>query len=65
MDIVRILIYYQYISNVLLGFQVSLGYYYMMLLAFGFVMKVIGIVFGFLLWRSIPISNKFRPVEDA
>jgi hypothetical protein len=54
MDLVRILVYYEYISSVLLGFQTSLGYYYMMLISFGLLVKIPSAVFGYLLWRSTP-----------
>jgi hypothetical protein len=65
MDVVRILVYFEYINTVLLGFQVSLGYYYLMLISFGLGLKVFGIAFGYWLWKTIPQNTKYRPVEEG
>lgn len=62
MDLVRILVYYEYISSVLLGFQTSLGYYYMMLISFGLLVKIPSAVFGYLLWRDTPHRSQWRAV---
>jgi hypothetical protein len=64
MDVVRILVYYQYISSILLGFQTSLGYYYIILTCFGLLLKLPSSVFGYISWRDTPHKTNFRPVDD-
>lgn len=64
MDIVRILVYYDYVSAVLLGFQTSLGLYYIILCCFGVLLKLPSAVFGYLMWRDTPHKNVARPVDE-
>mmetsp|Transcript_13560 Transcript_13560/g.33468 ORF Transcript_13560/g.33468 Transcript_13560/m.33468 type:complete len:133 (-) Transcript_13560:52-450(-) len=64
MDVVRILVWYNNISRVQLGTQNSLGFYYIILTSFGVVMKIVGGLFGFVLWRSTPEQVSHQFVED-
>lgn len=64
MDIVRILVYYEYITTILLGFQTSLGYFYIILTCFGLLLKLPSVVFGYMSWRDTPHKNTYRPVDE-
>lgn len=52
-DLARLLLWLQYLQNHTLGYITSLGNYYIILLAFGMVLKVIGGIFAWFLWRGL------------
>jgi hypothetical protein len=64
MDIVRVLVWYDYITNVLLGTRNSLGYYYIVLIMFGIVIKIAGAIFGFVVWKMTPERSAIAYIED-
>jgi len=52
-DVVRLLLWSHYLLSYTIGYINSLGVYYIMLLAFGGVLKFVGGIFAFFLVRAI------------